>query len=346
MKKLIDPINTSDGLFHGKNKQTGEVSTIVTSVYMNDTQSATRINQQELIAILTAAEIKPDEATSDQVLTALKTLFLDRDNERVSNALQKGNNLSDVTDAATSRKNLELDKVGNWVAVQQGGGTDMESNKVYVGWDGSKLILQVDSSPEGEMYYKNNQPPYPVTSVNNKTGAVSLGSSDVGLGDVGNYAAVQANGGLYNVGPHSIHIDWGNDGKLHITVDNTDQGAMYTTVNPPPYPVTSVNGKTGTVTLSDDFSITYPAMLWNSALSGLQMRIGDFALPATAGATTVITFPSAFSGGCLMVIPIPDGGSAEEQIGASDFFATGATLYKGSKDTTARGGKYLAIGYK
>lgn len=53
----------------------------------------------------------------------------------------------------------------------------------------------------------------PVTSVNSKTGAVSLVKRDVGLGNV----------------------------------DNVKQ---YSESNPPPYPVTSVNGKTGAVTVS------------------------------------------------------------------------------------------------
>ncbi len=53
----------------------------------------------------------------------------------------------------------------------------------------------------------------PVTSVNSKTGAVSLAKGDVGLGNV----------------------------------DNVKQ---YSASNPPPYPVTSVNGKTGAVTVS------------------------------------------------------------------------------------------------
>lgn len=53
----------------------------------------------------------------------------------------------------------------------------------------------------------------PVTSVNSKTGAVSLAKGDVGLGNV----------------------------------DNVKQ---YSKNNPPPYPVTSVNGKTGAVTVS------------------------------------------------------------------------------------------------
>ena len=53
----------------------------------------------------------------------------------------------------------------------------------------------------------------PVTSVNSKTGAVTLGKSDVGLGNV----------------------------------DNVRQ---YSASNPPPYPVTSVNGQTGGVNLT------------------------------------------------------------------------------------------------
>lgn len=53
----------------------------------------------------------------------------------------------------------------------------------------------------------------PVTSVNSKTGAVSLAKGDVGLGNV----------------------------------DNVKQ---YSASNPPPYPVTSVNGKTGAVTVN------------------------------------------------------------------------------------------------
>ena len=53
----------------------------------------------------------------------------------------------------------------------------------------------------------------PVTSINGKTGAVTLGKSDVGLGNV----------------------------------DNVRQ---YSASNPPPYPVTSVNGQTGGVNLT------------------------------------------------------------------------------------------------
>ena len=59
-------------------------------------------------------------------------------------------------------------------------------------------------------YGPNNAPPYPVTSVSGKTGAVTLKKADVGLSNV----------------------------------DNVKQ---YSSTNPPPYPVTSVNGQTGAV---------------------------------------------------------------------------------------------------
>ena len=59
----------------------------------------------------------------------------------------------------------------------------------------------------------------PVTSVNGKTGAVTLGKSDVGLG----------------------------------SVDNVRQ---YSASNPPPYPVTSVNGHTGSITVHEVPSVT------------------------------------------------------------------------------------------
>ena len=59
----------------------------------------------------------------------------------------------------------------------------------------------------------------PVTSVNSKTGAVTLGKSDVGLG----------------------------------SVDNVRQ---YSASNPPPYPVKSVNGHTGAVTIREVPTVT------------------------------------------------------------------------------------------
>lgn len=66
------------------------------------------------------------------------------------------------------------------------------------------------TSSDLKLYGDGNEPNYPVTSVNDKTGAVALAKGDVGLGNV----------------------------------DNVKQ---YSASNPPPYPVTSVDGATGAV---------------------------------------------------------------------------------------------------
>jgi len=173
VKPLIDPINTDDGQFHGRDNQTGALATIVTPVYMNDTQGATRSLQQEVISVLTAAGIKPADATNDQLLSALKSLFLAGDDTRVSGALQKDKNLSDLKDAAESRGHLGLGKlavldslsasdvgaypqtggnVNGYVSANYLGVTQVANPSVqgtFVGWN--------DSGGQGESDFVNNR---------------------------------------------------------------------------------------------------------------------------------------------------------------------------------------------
>ena len=103
----------------------------------------------------------------------------------------------------------------------------------------------------------------PVTSVNGKTGAVSLTASDVGAlpgttviptvnnatltikrnsVDIGSFTANSAN-------DVNININVPTD-KSDIGLGNVDNVKQYSASNPPPYPVTSVNGKTGAVNLT------------------------------------------------------------------------------------------------
>lgn len=103
----------------------------------------------------------------------------------------------------------------------------------------------------------------PVQSVNNKTGAVQLNASDVGAlpadtviptvnnatltikrnsVDVGSFTANAAN---------DVNIDINvPTNKSDIGLGNVDNVKQYSASNPPPYPVTSVNNKTGEVTLT------------------------------------------------------------------------------------------------
>lgn len=265
MKPLIDPINTDDGQFHARDNQTGELATIVTPVYMNDTQGATRSMQREVISILTAAGIRPADATNDQLLNALKSLFLPADDSRVSGALQKDKNLSDLTDSAKAREALSLDKVGNWVAVQQGGGAGMKDNKVCLGWDGQHFIGQVDATELGKIFC-DLFPPTPEDCNAFPAEGGSVGSKGVSSkGDIkADGSNIITRGGAYYIqnsdGVNIAIISASSGGTIEIkpltgtAVVNTQaelreyEERVYSPNNPPPYPVTSINGATGAVT--------------------------------------------------------------------------------------------------
>ena len=62
-------------------------------------------------------------------------------------------------DINLTNSNVGLGNVGNFAAVQQGGGVGMQTNKVYIGWTGSKVKIQVDASDMGEVYTTNFPPP-------------------------------------------------------------------------------------------------------------------------------------------------------------------------------------------
>ena len=92
----------------------------------------------------------------------------------------------------------------------------------------------------------------PVTSVNSKTGAVSLTKGDVGLGNV----------------------------------DNVKQ---YSASNPPPYPVTSVNGKTGAVTVSVPTIPSTTSLIKGNGSGGVSAAVKgtDYAAPSVGVSVTL-----------------------------------------------------------
>ena len=109
----------------------------------------------------------------------------------------------------------------------------------------------------------------PVTSVNSKTGAVVLTANDVGALpadtviptvndatltirrnsiDIGSFTANSAN-------DVNIDINVPTD-KSDIGLGNVDNVKQYSASNPPPYPVTSVNGHTGAITVHEVPTVT------------------------------------------------------------------------------------------
>lgn len=106
-------------------------------------------------------------------------------------------------------------------------------------------------------YSANNTPPYPVTSVNAKTGAVVISKADIDLNNVANERQYSAtNPPPYPTAPvTSVNAKTGVVvvNKADVGLGNVDNVKQYSASNPPPYPtapVTSVAGKTGVVTLT------------------------------------------------------------------------------------------------
>lgn len=124
----------------------------------------------------------------------------------------------------------------------------------------------------GNFYSSENPPPYPVTSVNGKTGDVTI---EGGTGDA--YSPD-------NPPPYPVTSVNGKTGAVTIDVDTS---GMYSPTNPPPYPVTSVNGKTGAVTGLYDASNQppYPVTSVNGKTGAVEITAGGLSV-SNANSTT------------------------------------------------------------
>ena len=131
----------------------------------------------------------------------------------------------------------------HWSIIRMANGTDRgimfgNDNKAYI----------VHGNLMAELYAQNNQPPYPVTSVNGQTGDVVLYASNTvrlpELDDISlhNWNIFRELNNVYR------GIQFNDDGSAEI-IDGLNRYQLYTTNNPPPYPVTSVNGMTGAVSV-------------------------------------------------------------------------------------------------
>ena len=118
----------------------------------------------------------------------------------------------------------------------------------------------------GNFYSPDNPPPYPVVSVNGKTGAVT------GLYDASNQP------------PYPVTSVNGKTGD--VTIEG-GTGDAYSPTNPPPYPVTSVNGKTGAVTglYSADNAPPYPVTSVNGKTGAVEIATGGLSVSNANGMT-------------------------------------------------------------
>lgn len=72
MKPLMKSIDTPDQVFHDGDPSTGELGTICSAEWLNDTQASIRDIQAECIAILRANGLEPDETKRDQLWEAIQ----------------------------------------------------------------------------------------------------------------------------------------------------------------------------------------------------------------------------------------------------------------------------------
>ncbi|EBZ6266099.1 tail fiber protein [Salmonella enterica subsp. enterica serovar Oranienburg] len=72
MKPLMKPVDTPDQVFHDGDPSTGELGTICSAEWLNDTQATIRDIQAECIAILRANGFEPDETKRDQLWEAIQ----------------------------------------------------------------------------------------------------------------------------------------------------------------------------------------------------------------------------------------------------------------------------------
>ena len=134
----------------------------------------------------------------------------------------------------------------HWSIIRLANGTERgilfgNDNKAYI----------VHGGLMNELYAQNNQPPYPVTSVNGQTGDIVLyAQNTVRLPDLDDISLHNWNI-FRELNNNFLGIEFNEDGTASI-IFNTIRDNIYTVNNPPPYPVTSVNGKTGAVNLFND----------------------------------------------------------------------------------------------
>ena len=142
----------------------------------------------------------------------------------------------------------------NWSIIRMCDGTH---RGILFGNDDRAYI--VHGSLMAQIYSQNNQPPYPVTKVNGQYGDVELYTEQyVRLPDLTD--AQMQNWTFFRMLNNVSHgIQFNDDGTASI-INGTSRYVLYSSQNPPPYPVDSVNGQTGTVVLFTDVNgaVGYP----------------------------------------------------------------------------------------
>ena len=235
----------------------------VTGAVQSVTFAGTELTKTDGAAEITQSEARAALGLGSAAYTASTAYATAAQGALANSAYQKPSAGIPATDLAQGVRdslalaNSALQSVPDATATQKGvatlgaaGGAARYGQKSDVGLSNVANVLQ---------YSANNPPPYPVTSVAGRTGAVKLTKADVELDNVANERQYSAN-------------------------------------NPPPYPVTSVAGKTGVVTLEKadvglgnvDNTADLDKPVSTATQNALNAKIGNTGTQSIAGNLTLV----------------------------------------------------------
>ncbi|UQT03117.1 short tail fiber protein [Serratia phage vB_SmaS-Totoro] len=169
----------------------------------------------------TAGEVIMTPLRTWQAITKFNTLNID---PKITTHIANKSNPHEVTAAQVGLGNLI-----NVRQVQQGGGTNMLNNNVYIGWSTGGLIAQVDNTQLGRLYSSNNPDPAIASHTGNRSNPHGVTAAQVGLGSVPNWRAANdaenlaGNSGNTFATPYSVKrymqaqrtISWNGPGSVN-----------------------------------------------------------------------------------------------------------------------------------
>lgn len=136
----------------------------------------------------------------------------------------------------------------NWTLVRTANG-----HELGIQFQNGMAFLRFDNNTE-RIYTTGNPPPYPVTSVDGQTGAVQVfPNADTVLPPVDNTRTIMRRQ-IKDSLNQDIFTGIQAEADVLKRLSGTNLYPIYDQGNPPPYPVTSVNGSTGAVILAIPFA--------------------------------------------------------------------------------------------
>ena len=234
---------------------------------------------------------------------------------------------------------------------------DIHSMSTIPEVEGSDELAIYDNSLQGN--YKGTVadilalvPSSPVSSVNGQTGAVVLGKSDVGLGNVDNvqqysasnpppYPVTSVNGQTGAVIVSGGAVDSVNGqtgtvvlGKSDVGLGNVDNVAQYSASNPPPYPVTSVNGMTGDVIVGGGGGGMDATLLWTNSSPADSFAAQTIAIDLSGYRFVLIEYTGRYFNMRTALLPCPQltpPAGYSTNCDLPSFYTSGANFYIASR---------------